>query len=494
MDEWNRTCQPPWTEKELRHKLDDADKKPGERGYLLRGPSGAGRQSPPLGNGSDFDEKKSQSTQLVELAEADELWHTGGQTEAYATLLINDHAEHCPIRSSTYRQRLAHRFYMRYGKAPGNQALTDALSVIAGRAMFDGTEHPVFVRVADHDGRVYLDLANTTWQVVEIDADGWSIIDSKDCPVRFRRPKGMGALPTPIAGGDIGELRRFVNVDDAGWALLLGWLMAALRPRGPYPLLALHGEQGSAKSTTARVVRAIIDPNMASLRSEPRNPRDLMIAAKNGWVIGLDNLSGVSGWLSDALCRLATGGGFGTRTLYQDDEETIFDAMRPGILTGIEEVANRSDLLDRCLILQLPVIPQDKRRTEEEFWGDFAQAHGRILGAVLHAVSVALRNLPSTRLELLPRMADFALWATAAESGLGLRSGEFLAAYAGNRDTANEAALESSPLAKYVVQLAKSGGWHGTSSELLVHIDSIGSDGDKRLKTLPGGHGNCPAS
>jgi hypothetical protein len=33
--EWNQSCQPPWSEKELAHKIDDAIEHPGERGYLL---------------------------------------------------------------------------------------------------------------------------------------------------------------------------------------------------------------------------------------------------------------------------------------------------------------------------------------------------------------------------------------------------------------------------------------------------------------------------
>ena len=429
------------------------------------------------------DERKSQSTLLVELAAVAELWHTSGQGVAHATLPVAGHLEHWPIRSLTFRRWLGRQFFEQHGKAPGSQALQDAMTVLEGQAIFDGPEFSVFVRVAGDGDKVYLDLANETWQVVKIDAAGWRILDA--APIRFRRAKAMMPLPTPTPGGDIGELRRFVNVTADDWPLLLGWLVAAFRSIGPYPVLALHGEQGSAKSTTARTLRSIIDPNAAPLRCEPREPRDLMIAANNGWVIALDNLSFVRVWLSDALCRLATGGGFATRTLYENDEETIFDSMRPAILTGIEELANRSDLLDRSLILQLPTIPDGQRRTEAEHWREFEQAHGQILGAVLDAVSAAVRNLASTRIDRLPRMADFALWATAAESGLGLQPGEFLTAYRGNRDTANETALESSPVAKYVLKVADAGEWHGTPGELLEHIEAMASDGEKRLKVWP---------
>jgi len=470
--------------------------------------------------GGDSDEKKSQSTLLVELAQRAELWHAPGDGDAYASVRFatddcggdddaadDDAADDCggddddidagdepgdggpvahwPVRSKAFRRWLARKFFLKHGKAPGSQALQDALNVVEGQAAFAGQERPVFVRVAGHDGRLYLDLANPAWQAVEIDADGWRVVESEACPVRFRRAKAMMPLPTPTAGGDIGELRWFVNVDADGWPLLLGWLAAALNPSGPYPVLALHGEQGSAKTCTGLAVQRIIDPNAGGLRSEPREPRDLMIAAANCWVVAYDNLSHIEPWLSDALCRLATGGGFATRTLYSDDEETIFYAKRPIILTGIEELATRSDLLDRCVIVQLPRIPDERRITEADFLRAFDAAAPGILGAVLDAVSAAVRNLPTTRIERLPRMADFALWATAAESGLGLRPGEFLAAYAENRQAANETALESSPVAKHILTLADAGGWAGTPSELHAKLETLATDQEKHAKSWP---------
>jgi hypothetical protein len=203
--------------------------------------------------------------------------------------------------------------------------------------------------------RGYLDLANEVRQIVEITPAGWNIIT--DTPVKFRRPKGMRPLPTPVPGGNLDELRPFLNVaGEEDWMMMIAWLLASFRGHGPFPLAALHGEQGSAKTTTARVLRAVVDPNMAPVRCEPRDGRDLMISATNGWVIALDNLSRVSESLSDALCRLSTGGGFSTRVLYTDAEEIILNAQRPVVLTGIEDLATRGDLLDRSLVIYMPRI------------------------------------------------------------------------------------------------------------------------------------------
>src|SRR5262249_9788834 len=148
----------------------------------------------------------------------------------------------------------------------------------------------------------------------------------------------------------------------------------------PFPILVLHGEQGSAKSTTARVLRSCVDPNVAALRSAPRDDQDLIIAASNSWVVALDNLSAVPDWLSDALCRLATGGGVSTRQLYTDGEEAIFDVQRPAILTGIDELPTRYDLLDRAILGEAPVLDDEHRKPELEFYRDFEPAHPKIFG------------------------------------------------------------------------------------------------------------------
>ena len=127
--------------------------------------------------------------------------------------------------------------------------------------------------------------------------------------------------------------------------------MAALRPRGP--LLAISGEQGSAKTVLSKMLKALVDPNVAPVRALPREQRELMIAANNGHVLAFDNLSGLPPWLSDALCRLATGGSFAVRQLYTNEDEILFQAARPLLVNGIEDVISRPDLADRSIFLTL---------------------------------------------------------------------------------------------------------------------------------------------
>ena len=226
------------------------------------------------------------------------------------------------------------------------------------------------MRVAGLKGRLYLDLADDQWRAVEIGRRGWRIV--AEPPVRFRRAAGMLPLPIATKGGSVETLRTFLNVRRKyDFVLVVAWALAVLRNCGPYPVLVLAGEQGSAKSTLAAILRALLDPNSAPLRALPREDRDLFIAATNSHVLAFDNVSGLPSWISDTLCRLATGGGFAVRQLYTDQDEVLFDATRPVILIGIEDVVTRPDLADRAIFLTLEPIPDDQRRPEKELWAAF---------------------------------------------------------------------------------------------------------------------------
>jgi hypothetical protein len=377
-----------------------------------------------IGGHRDGPEPK-QAGILLTLAGDATLFHDRDGT-AYADLAIKGHRETWPIHSNGFKRWLTRRYYEHRHGVPNNEAMQSALATIEARAHFDSSERSVHIRVAELDGKLYLDLADEGWRAVEIDAFGWRIV--AEPPARFRRSVGMLPLPEPISGGSIQALRRFLNVaTDGDFVLAMAWLLAALRNRGPYPVLVLSGEHGSANSTAAKVLRAIVDPSTPMLRALPRSERDLFIGADNEHVAAFDNVSGLRQWISDSLCRLATGGGFATRKLYADQDEMRLDVARPIILNGIDDIVVRGDLADRSILLLLNPIADDKRRTEKDLSHEFEAAHPAILGALLDAVAHGLRELPNTRLSLLPRMADFAVWATACE-GTSLQTGTFMAA------------------------------------------------------------------
>jgi hypothetical protein len=216
-----------------------------------------------------------------------------------------------------------------------------------------------------------------------------------------------------------------------------------------------------------------------------RASRGTYLAASNGFVLAFDNLSALMAWISDTLCRLATGGGFAVRQLYTDQDEVLFEATRPVILNGIEEIVTRPDLADRAIFLTLEPIPEGGRRPEAELWAAFEAERPRMLGALLDAVATGLKRLPEIRLEKLPRMADFALWVTACETALW-PAGTFSSAYRRNREEVIDDVIEADPVAIAVRSLTGTRSqWEGTATALLAMLGQIAGETITQSKDWP---------
>ena len=225
-----------------------------------------------------------QRDQLTELVNDAELWHDAKRT-AYISVPINGHVEHWRLRSHEMRLILRHRYLTaKKGEQPGGQALEDAIGALEARAIFDGPEYEVFLRTGSHLGKNYLDLCDKDWRTIEIDVDGWRVVENP--PVKFIRTNAMQALPLPDRDEDRAEdrtvtdlLKPFINTKtDADFMLVVAWLVAAMRPQGPYAILAVNGEAGTAKSSACRYLRALVDPNVVALRSLPKKIRTCGLA------------------------------------------------------------------------------------------------------------------------------------------------------------------------------------------------------------------------
>lgn len=488
--EWNAHCLPPWSDDELRKKIDAAENYSEiPWGHHLSTPS-------PKNSENGEGKQESQASRLVKLAleSGAEFWHTPDE-ETFVSIRFCENAtapptarfENRKLRSRPVRSWLARLLYRAEEKAPSGEAIQAALNVLDAQARFEGPVFNAPVRVSGPAGAsaMWLDLGAADWRAVRITPDGWDIPHERPAP-RFVRGGANLPLPKPVPGGTLDELRDFVNITDADWPLLVAWLVAALRHRGPYPILVLNGEQGSAKTTACRVLRKLIDPSKAPTRSQPKDDQNLQIWARKGWVIAIDNLSSLPEWLSDALCRLATDGGLATRELYSDDDEVIFEAQRPIMLNGIPDFATKPDLLDRSLRIMLPAIPKHRRVDEDTFWRRFEAARPRILGALLDAAVMALQNIESIRFDELPRMADFAKWVAAAEPALPWTPGTFMARYEANRESVHELAFEAEPVAAKLLEwFGDRIEWEGRASDLLAEINRITDEKTQRQRHWP---------
>lgn len=373
-------------------------------------------------------------------------------------------------------------------------AIELAIGELEATAILGSPEEEVHLRVAGHDGKIYIDLCNAAWEVVEISKEGWKIT-GKDIPVRFVRSNVMKEMPRPKSGGSVKELRRLLTLgedSEEAWSLVLAWLMQSLRPNGgQYPVLILLGGHGTAKSTTLEMLRELVDPAVVPHEHSYRDARELYIECVASWVLAMDNLSSLPDWLSDTVCRLATGGGFKTRTLFTNRDQEVFKAKRPAIMNGISDVASKADLLDRALLVDLPVIKEADRKYLEELWADFREHQATILGALCDAMSAGLRAVGEVDLTgRLPRMADFARWAVATETALGVDAGSFMEAYTSSRSDATETALEAEPIWRVLYEFAKKHGdddpWLGNMKQLLGELNIMETDDAlKRSKDWP---------
>jgi hypothetical protein len=387
---------------------------------------------------------------------------------AYVQVTRRGKEETLLVGSDTYARLLRVRYRKAHHQVAKGEWIRNAIDQLIATAIEEGEEIPVYVRIAYLNGKLYIDLVDRERNIVEVDADGFRII--KEAPVRFLRTDRMLALPIPQPGGKLEDLRQFVNIEDQDFPLLIGAIIGALHPTGPYPIVSLIGGDGRAKTCLAIVLLMLVDPSIVKGCSPPEKNEDLILAVQQKWIYFIDNLDEIKGWLSDSLCRLSTGGTTERRTLYKNSDTSFFRAKRPVILTSIKDVVTAPDLNSRTLKFDLPRVGNHK--LEAELWADFEKARPQILGALYTAVSAAIKNLPHTKLDNLPRLADFCLWVQAAESATGLKQGSILETYRQAREAAVSELL-SADVAQKVLAFATPEGWQGTGKELAIALELL---------------------
>ncbi len=367
-----------------------------------------------------------------------------------------------PLRGGkgSLRAALAASYYAATGRVAPQQALAEALQTVEGIAQELDPE-PLHLRVAEHDGALHLDLGDPTGRAVVLSAAGWQVVEQP--AVLFRRTGLTGALPTPQRRGDLGELWSLLNVTPADRPLVLAWLVAALLPDVPHPVLALRGEQGSGKTGATRILAGLLDPSPAQTRKPPRDVDSWVTAAAGSWVVAVDNVSTVSEWWSDALCRAVTGDGDVRRRLYSDNDLTVFSFRRAVVVNGIDLGAVRDDLAERLLTVELVRIGERGRRLDADLADQWQQAHPRILGALLDLAAQVLAALPTLQLPGLPRMADFARVLAAVDVVLGT---DALVAYIGQAGEQAADAVDADPVLAAVTRTITAA-WEGPAAELL---------------------------
>jgi hypothetical protein len=383
---------------------------------------------------------------------------------AYARFPLDGHRETARTGSTGFKQWVAGQRVESGKGCPKPEAIKEALQVIDYYASREKRQ-PVYLRWAHLGDTIFLDLGSDNWSVVKVTKEGWTV--EPESPVVFRRHNNMAALPVPIRGGSLDDLRPFFTGDDNGFLLYKGSILAACTA-GPYFVTCFNGVQGSAKSYACRIAKRLIDPaGQAELISLPTVvDADICKGIHSRYAVCYDNVSAVSGAISDFLCTLSTGGGQEVRRLYSDDDMVVYDYKRPVWTNGIPDFTERGDLADRSIIIPLFVLKT--RKSERSVDADFKEALPGTLGGLLDSLVDGLRRYDTTPEPGIHRMADAVRWVTAC-----LGSDDFQTAYTVNRGESASQSLESSPIASLVTRyfnaskpIGASGSWSGSASEL----------------------------
>lgn len=427
-----------------------------------------------INRNAQYDEAKlTQADKLVKYCMDNAYLFHDQYKEPYAAISVDEHKEIHSIKSTVFKRWLAHLFYDQEGKVPNSNSVSSALKVIEAKACMYSPMHELHNRVSWHEECLYYDLTNEQWQAVKITSEGWEIVNQP--PIIFKRYNHQKelCLPERADKNNANELFKFFNLkNDHDKQLLLCYIATCFIPNIPHPILILYGPHGSSKTSVHRIIRRIVDPSTAETLTFPKEVKELIQNLSHNWFLIFDNLSVLPDWLSDILCRAVTGDGFSKRGLFTDDDDIIYTYVRVIGLNGINIAASKADLLDRSIILPLERIDKKGRKTEGELWKQLEKDKPKILGALLDALSEAIRIKESMMLEELPRMADFAIWGEAISRALGYAHMSFLEAYQKNIDLQNSEALHAHIIAPVLLDLmSERDVWQGSASELLAELN-----------------------
>lgn len=425
-------------------------------------------------------QKTNQSIAPAIINELNEKHHielfTNQHGEAHATFDVGGHRETWPLDSAKFKELIGYVSYQMLESAPRRETVERIVSTLSAKARFDGMREHTHLRVAQLGTKLYLDLTDDDWRAVEIDEQGWRVVTRS--PVRFVRDIRARALPEPM-DGSVQELRTLVPfASDDDFILAVAFLVSCLNPTGPYLVAAIIGKKGTGKTETSKILKNLVDPTDTIEGSIPRREQDLWIRAQHQHVVFFGNLRRLSSDMSDALARLATGGGICTRKHYTNGELFVLQAERPMLLNSIYNFIEQPDLADRCVFLELAGFTRGgaQRTTRAELQRRFQDLAPRVLGALCRAVSATLSSSEDIATEDV-RMADALMFASAAEQALGFEKGAILDAYKRQLDRRRQRLLEALPVVDVVLRFVdEKGPWEGTWPALLCGLDELAGD------------------
>ena len=416
--------------------------------------------------------------ELVELGKrtgALEFFVNSFDNQVYATIKVKDGQSETDLVDSPAFDHWIRNYYLKKTGTPiSNGLVSDLVATVKAVTYADGKRIPVYKRIGytEIEGRIvtlYYDLGNG--KVVEIASRGWRVISASEAPVKFRFTSEMAAQIEPVKGGSIEELWKFIPITNPiDRILLTGWHLGAYRPKPAWWILEMTGPQGAGKTTVMRVEGKLIDPSRSESPRKPKDVRDAGVACNSNYLARFSNLSYINPEMADLFCGQSTATSVTERQLRTNSGVHSYQLGGPLMVEGIPDLTTRPDMVNRRIKVPLSRFT-GKRKAEEDFWREFELARPRLLGAIFSVLSGILKNLPTTKLENLPRMADATVWVSAGEEALGWESGTFARVYNQSCEESSMNILEGNPLADALVELMDGEAeWIGTATELLKKL------------------------
>lgn len=422
---------------------------------------------------------------ILQLFENSELW-INQNGEEFITLNLNGLFKHIRIDSKEFRKQLQYLFFQRYRKPAHTQAVLEAVQTLSGKALVEGKKYTSFVRIGKGDALIELDLLNG--YAVQIRRDS-IIIDKPIC--KFEQSSNLKPLPYPDLNVGVNEwefLSTLLNTSKEGIILSLAWLIGCFNIDGEFPVLNIVGErEGVGKSTASKFLKSVIDPANVAIKPLPKVEDDLLVVCLQNHIIAFDNISHITDNLSDALCRISTGSGIAKRKLFTDTDAVLYFVKKPLILNGIDLFAERRDLRRRCIHVELERLSNPRPINQLE--RVFNEAHPRLLGWLIKAVQLALREDFIEDFNLTD-MANFVEFVCKAEKIFPIPAVNFVETFKNNRLETSLKVVSENPIVTVILELTEAGEWRGTVSELHEKISqrflntSIGRNLPKDPKSL----------
>lgn len=421
--------------------------------------------------------KLSIKAKLIQFADSMELFKD--QNGAPCVRYVEDKAKIYSVNSKDFSEYLGNLYYKKYNDVPTDQEIKSAISVYSAKAK-EGETHELAMRSCWYDNAIWHDLGN--WEAVKITKDGWEIV--QDPPKIFRHYNNYDTTVKDISkinkNGDIKKLSEFITLkEDKQFLLYICKLCSAFIPDIQHPAISLSGKPGSKKSTTGRIFVEFVDNrkgkgNTKNLIDFPDDPKELAKILSNHWAVCFDNISKMSGKQSDVLSKYVTGANIEERELYTNNETYSTSYQGSVALTAIDELFNKSDILERLIGFSQPPQSNLTRIDDDIFWNNFYEAKGEILGGIFNVISKAMNIKNNVRLEETPRMASFVKWSIAFALEMGYTKEDFLEAYSLSTLKLNEKLINTNLVCSMIVKFIENKpSWEGNMSQLLLQLKAI---------------------